>query len=70
LAIIALSENILGMEDLVIEVEYQSETIGKYDLSFNGQKFVLNSKNTNCLAQDKCGIPAGMRKVNIGCTNS
>ncbi|NBA78641.1 hypothetical protein GOQ04_24010 [Emticicia sp. ODNR4P] len=65
LGIIALSENILGMEDLVIEVEYQAETIGKYDLSFNGQKFVLMSKKTNCLAQDKCGIPAVKQKVTL-----
>jgi hypothetical protein len=56
--IIALSEKTLGMDDLEIEVEYQSETIGKYDLDFNGKNFVLLSKKTNCLAQDKCGIPA------------
>src|SRR4051812_20892420 len=34
LNIISLSENVLGMEDLEIEVEYQSGTIGKYDLGF------------------------------------
>src|SRR6187431_2879726 len=32
LNIIALSEKTLGIEDLEIEVEYQSDTIGKYDL--------------------------------------
>src|SRR5690606_19882239 len=31
LTIIGLSEKVLGMEDLEIEVEYQSGTIGKYD---------------------------------------
>jgi len=51
LNIIALSEKVLGMEDLNIEVEYQSETIGKYDLEFNGENFVLTSKQTACLAQ-------------------
>src|SRR4051812_22038228 len=30
LNIIALSEKVLGIEDLEIEVEYQSDTIGKY----------------------------------------
>jgi hypothetical protein len=55
--IIGLSEKVLGMEDLEIEVEYQSETIGKYDLSFDGSNFVLVSKQTACLAQDACGIP-------------
>jgi len=55
--IIALSEKVLGIEDHEIEVEYQSETIGKYDLGFNGKDFVLLTKNTACLAQDQCGTP-------------
>jgi hypothetical protein len=65
LNIIALSERILGMEDLEIEVEYQSETIGKYDLEFNGKSFVLISKTTACLASDACGIPQEKQKVNL-----
>ncbi|RYF24730.1 MAG: hypothetical protein EOO42_05160, partial [Flavobacteriales bacterium] len=39
LNIIALSEKVLGLEDLEIEVEYQSTTIGKYSLSFDGKDF-------------------------------
>jgi hypothetical protein len=70
LDIIALSEKVLGMEDLEIEVEYQAETIGKYDLGYNGKDFVLQSKQTNCLAQDKCGIPADKLKVNISQLNT
>lgn len=65
LNIIALSEKVLGLEDLDIEVEYQAETIGKFGLDFNGKSFVLVSKQTNCLAQDKCGIPAEKLKVNL-----
>ncbi len=65
LAIIALSEKTLGMEDLDIEVEYQNETIGKYDLSFNGNNFVLLAKTTNCLAPDKCGIPQEKLRINL-----
>lgn len=57
LNIIALSEKVLGMEDLEIEVEYQSETIGKYDLAFDGNNFILLSKKTDCLAKENCGIP-------------
>ena len=53
------------MEDLPIEVEYQGETIGKYGLSFNGQKFILVSQQTNCLAQDKCGIPPVKKKISL-----
>jgi hypothetical protein len=65
LNIIALSEKALGIEDLEIEVEYQNETISKYDLDFNGNEFILIAKHTNCLAQDKCGIPADKLKVNL-----
>jgi hypothetical protein len=65
LDIITLSEQIIGMENLDIEVEYQSETIGKYDLSFDGENFVLISKTTACLAMDKCGIPAEKPKFQL-----
>ena len=58
LKIIALSENVLGMEDLEIEVEYQSDTIGKYSLGFDGNNFILLSKRTACLAKDSCGTSA------------
>jgi hypothetical protein len=54
LNIIKLSEEKLGLENAAIEVEYQSTTIGKYDLDFNGKNFVLKNKNTACLAQDAC----------------
>ena len=65
LNIIKLSEDKLGMEDLEIEVEYQSETIGKYDLDFDGKTFVLVSKQTACLASDSCGIPPEKLKRNL-----
>jgi hypothetical protein len=56
--IIALSEKVLGLEDLEIEVEYQSETIGKFGLDFDGKNFLLTTKQTDCLAKENCGIPA------------
>ncbi|WP_199119565.1 DUF6428 family protein [Pedobacter sp. ASV28] len=55
--IIGLSEKVLGMEDLEIEVEYQAGTIGRYDLGHDGKNFMLLSKKTACLAMDKCGVP-------------
>lgn len=55
-SIIALSEKVLGMEDYEIEVEYQSDTIGKYDLDYDGKNFLLMAKNTACLAGDACGL--------------
>jgi len=65
LDIITLSEKVLGMEDFEIEVEYQDTTIGKYALEFNGENFELVNKQTNCLAQDKCGIPLDKLKLKV-----
>ncbi len=65
LDIIELSENLLGLEDLEVEVEYQGDTIGKYGLIFTGEVFVLTKKLTDCLAKDKCGIPAPKPKIRI-----
>jgi hypothetical protein len=65
LNIIALSEKILGAEDLEIEVEYQSDTIGRYGLHFNGKDFILIPKQTACLAQDNCGIPSTKQKLQL-----
>jgi hypothetical protein len=65
LHIISLSEKVLGMEDLEIEVEYQAETIGKYDLGFDGDNFLLLTKKTACLAMDKCGIPTEKQKIEL-----
>jgi len=68
--IIELSEKVLGIGDFEIEVEYQSTTIGKYDLDFNGKYFVLLNKKTACLAQDQCGIPAEKHKVKLSDMNN
>lgn len=70
LNIIKLSEDKLGIEDAEIEVEYQSETIGKYDLEFNGVTFVLKNKTTACLAQDACGIPPEKQKIKLADLNN
>ncbi len=64
--IIELSEKKLGIGDLEIEVEYQSDTIGKYGLDFNGTDFELVSKQTACLASDACGIPQEKQKIRLG----
>ncbi|MCD8404232.1 DUF6428 family protein [Tenacibaculum dicentrarchi] len=55
--IIELSEKLLNIADLDIEVEYQGSTIGKYGLDFDGTNFLLTTTLTDCLAKDKCGIP-------------
>ncbi|REG88625.1 DUF6428 family protein [Algoriphagus antarcticus] len=65
LDIISLSEKVLDLEDLEVEVEYQSDTIGKYGLDFDGEAFVLTSKMTDCLAKEKCGIPQSKPKIRL-----
>jgi hypothetical protein len=63
--IIELSERTLNLPDEEIEVEYQSATIGKYQLAFNGNSFELLTTQTACLAEDKCGIPPSKLKLNL-----
>jgi hypothetical protein len=70
LDIIELSEKVLEIGDYETEVEYQAETIGKYDLGFNGKDFTLLNKLTACLAEDQCGIPQEKQKVNLSKTPS
>lgn len=65
LDIITLSEKVLGIEDLEIEVEYQSDTIGKYGLQFNNGDFILTTKQTDCLAKENCGAPAEKQQLKL-----
>lgn len=65
LNIISISEKMLEMDDYEVEVEYQSNTIGRYDLGFNGTDFLLLNKQTACLAEDQCGIPAPKQKLSL-----
>ena len=65
-SIVALSENQLQLGDHEIEVEYQEgSTISKYGLSFDGQRFQLTNKLTDCLAPDKCGIPKQKPRIKL-----
>lgn len=65
--IIDASKNLIGDADLELEVEYQDAmTIGKFGLDFANGNFVLTSKETTCLANDHCGIPAEKMKIKIG----
>ncbi|MCT4698520.1 MULTISPECIES: DUF6428 family protein [Tenacibaculum] len=63
--IIELSEKVLNIADLDIEVEYQGATIGKYGLDFDGTNFVLTATKTDCLAKDNCGIPQEKPKMKL-----
>lgn len=65
LHIIELSEKTLDLDDVEIEVEYQADTIAKFGLAFDGTNFLLTSKQTDCLAKDKCGIPEVKPKLKL-----
>jgi hypothetical protein len=66
-SIIQTSEERLALDDLPIEVEYQGATIGKYDLEFDGEKFLLISTQTDCLAQDKCLVTPAVETAQTQC---
>ena len=69
LHIIELSQEKLSIGDLEVEVEYQGDTIGKFGLGFNGKNFVLETKQTDCLAKDSCGIPLEKQKMPLADLN-
>lgn len=63
--IIRLTEEKLGIGDMEVEVEYQSQTIGKYQLGVDGVDFVLIPTQTACLAMDQCGIPPAKPTIQL-----
>jgi hypothetical protein len=63
LKIISLSEKILPLADHEIEIEYETDTIGRYGLGFKDAAFRLLKKQTDCLAKDNCGVPAEKKKI-------
>ena len=63
--IISISEKLFGNEDLEVEVEYQTETIGRYELDIDGGNFLLTAKETDCLAKDNCGVPEANKKIEL-----
>lgn len=63
--ILRMSEEKLSLEDLAVEVEFQRDTIGRYDLEFSDATFILRSKKTACLAEQACGIPGEKKKIDL-----
>jgi len=59
--ILKLAEEVLGSEELPLEVEYGAEVASQYvvadvEVTPNGLLFVLAGKRTDCLAPDQCGV--------------
>jgi hypothetical protein len=65
LGILTKSEKLFNQEDPEVEVEYQTETIGKYGIDFIEGNLQLVPKHTECLAQDHCGIPQEKPKIRL-----
>ena len=58
-----MAERKVEIADVEIEVEYQTESIGKFGLDFDGENFVLTTTQTACLAEDQCGITPKVTNV-------
>jgi hypothetical protein len=65
LKIINQSAMVLGEEDLEVEIEYQTDTVGKYALSTQDGKFILVPRQTDCLAKSTCGISEPKEKFEM-----
>lgn len=57
LGILNKAEPLFSDHNLEVEIEYQTDTIGRYSLSFNKDYFQLVTKQTDCLAKELCGVP-------------
>ena len=62
LGILKKAEPLFEGRDLEIEIEYQTDTIGRYSLSFNKGYFQLETKQTDCLDKELCGVPVKSTK--------
>ena len=67
--IIDMATPLLSGKNPSVEIEYQTDTIGKYDLSFEEGKFKLLPKQTDCLAKEKCGTPMAELPLTISNNN-
>lgn len=57
--ILSKAKPLFGEQDYDIEIEYQSDTIGRYGVKFDGNHFQLTKKHTDCLAKESCGTGPG-----------
>lgn len=60
----------LELPDADIVVEFQGNTIEKYGMDHDGDRFLLTKTVTACLALDQCGITVEKPKVKLSDINS
>lgn len=61
--IIDKAEVLFNGLDPEVEIEYQQETIGRFGLAVEEGSLYLKSLQTDCLAQDQCGITGKVQKA-------
>lgn len=62
--IMRLAEDLLGSDEIPVEIEYGAENVSQYPITDweptpAGPLFLLGGKRTCCLAPDKCGVGKG-----------
>ncbi len=70
LGIIEKSEQLFGLKDEELEVEFQGQTIETYGLSAQDFGFQFMAKKTTCLAPGHCGIPNEMLPLDMQAPSS
>lgn len=63
ISILTATVSKLQLPDADIFVEFQGNTIEKYGLDHDGNRFLLTKTLTECLALDQCGLPSLKPKV-------
>lgn len=65
LNIIDKASSVFIDDKATVEIEYQTDTIGKYAITFYKDNFELVAMQTACPAPDLCGIPAIKQKLKL-----
>jgi hypothetical protein len=73
-SILTMAQKLLGSEEWPVELEYEGEAVSQYPLADvemtpAGGLLTLARKHTDCLAKDRCGVPANAgAAAGAGCT--
>ncbi|MFT4522744.1 MAG: hypothetical protein ACI8SE_001974 [Bacteroidia bacterium] len=68
--IFEIGENKLNInEETTVQVEFQGNSIERYDVGFNGVEFQMIPTQTTCLASDACGIAPELLKQKLELSN-
>lgn len=63
--IIDQTQSKIPFGNVPLEIEFQGDTIGRYDVALHLNGFQLKAKQTACLAEDACGVPAVKPRIRL-----